>query len=97
MTPPKRDPYGENPGLYDGYAWCDECQGDGGGEYCKGFSPSIDGPDYEWIECSMCDGTGQLMTMEKALEEDAKKLEQLSTIRAINGESEAFTLDDGSA
>lgn len=32
MTPPKRDPYGENPGLYDGYAWCDECQGDGGGK-----------------------------------------------------------------
>lgn len=59
--PPKRDPYGENPDvLHDGCAWCDECGGDGGGEYCKGFSPSLDGPDYEYVECSACEGTGQV-------------------------------------
>lgn len=75
MKPPKHDPYGENPGLFEGYAWCDECQGDGGGEYCKGFSHERQEPDYEWVECSVCDGTGQVMTFERALEEDRKKLE----------------------
>lgn len=59
--PAKRDPYGENSDrLEDGCAWCDECGGDGGGEYCKGFSPSLDGPDYEYVECRACEGTGQV-------------------------------------
>lgn len=61
MIPCKVDPYGEfHQALQEGCEWCDECQGDGGGEYCKGFSPSLDGPDYEWVECNACEGTGQL-------------------------------------
>lgn len=70
MKPAKRDPYGENSDkLEDGCAWCDDCGGDGGGEYCKGFSPSLDGPDYEYVECSTCEGTGQVRLDGKPHEE----------------------------
>ena len=74
--PPKRDPWGENSDrLEDGYAWCDECGGDGGCEYCKGFNHYRQEPDFEYVECSTCEGAGQVMTMERALEDDRKKLE----------------------
>lgn len=87
MTPAKRDPYGENNDtLADGYAWCDDCGGDGGGEYCAGFSPSLDGPDFRYAECSTCDGTGQVMTPERAALEEERS-------RAEDASSGSFSLD----
>lgn len=76
--PEKRDPYGENVDVLEaGCAWCDHCGGDGGWEHCIGFNHYRQEPDYEWDECSMCEGTGQVLTEARALELDRQKLEAM--------------------
>lgn len=59
-------------------SYCDACQGTGEvvtdwDRYLEARPGDIG--DEAVAPCPECDGTGQLMTMEEALEEDRKKLE----------------------
>lgn len=93
-TPPKRWPFGDPDEppftLHEGYVVCADCGGDGGGDYPARWNYSADEPEYDWAECSTCEGTGQVLTMEGALEKDRKKIEALG---GDAGPREAFIFD----
>ena len=80
-TPAKRIPFlleGDELVILEGYTLCEECGGDGGGDYPARWSFARDEPDYDWAECSVCSGAGQVMTIEMALHLKRKKLEAIS-------------------
>ena len=62
--PRKRWPFGDMDEppfeLAEGCAVCEECGGDGGGDYPARWSFSRDEPDYDWGWCGSCEGTGQV-------------------------------------